>query len=80
MPKAQTTETLETPSGPRCANKDQTRKWRSDDTKVDATRKMTLYQRSENPHKAISTIGWFSPRSSTIFGILWRRSAQAQRC
>jgi two-component system C4-dicarboxylate transport sensor histidine kinase DctB len=60
MPKAQTTETLETPSGPSCVNKDQARGWRSDDTKVDATRKIALYQRSENPQEAISTIGWFS--------------------
>jgi signal transduction histidine kinase len=27
---------------------------------VDATRKITLYQRSENPQEAIPTIGWFS--------------------
>ncbi|HTF71682.1 MAG TPA: HAMP domain-containing sensor histidine kinase [Edaphobacter sp.] len=60
MPKAQTTETLETPSGPSCVNKDQARGWRSDDTKVNATKKITLYQRSENPQEAISTIGWFS--------------------
>jgi signal transduction histidine kinase len=60
MPKAQTTETLETPSGPSCVNKDQARGWRLDDTKVDAARKITLYQRSENLQEAISTIGWFS--------------------
>jgi signal transduction histidine kinase len=60
MPKAQTTKTLETPSGPSCVKKDQARGWRSDDTKMDATRKITLYQRSENPQEAISTIGWFS--------------------
>jgi signal transduction histidine kinase len=60
MPKAQTTETLETPSRPSYVNKDQARGWRSDDTKVDTTRKITLYQRSENPPEAISTIGWFS--------------------
>jgi signal transduction histidine kinase len=41
-------------------NKDRARGWRSDDTKVNATRKITLYQRSENPQEAISTIGWFS--------------------
>jgi signal transduction histidine kinase len=60
MRKAQTTETLETPSGPGCVNEDQARGWRSDDTKVDAARKITLYQRSENPQEAISTIGWLS--------------------
>jgi signal transduction histidine kinase len=60
MPKAQTTEPLETPSGPSCVNKDQARGWRSDDTKVDATRKITLYQRSENPQEAIPAIGWSS--------------------
>ena len=60
MPKRQTTETLEPPSGPTCVNKDQARGWRSDDTKVDATRKITLYQRSENPQEAIPTIGWSS--------------------
>jgi signal transduction histidine kinase len=60
MPKAQTTERLETPSGPNCVKKDQERGWRPDDTKVDATRKITLYQPSENLQEAISTLGWFS--------------------
>ena len=60
MPKRQTTETLEPPSRPSCVNKDQARGWCSDDTRVDTTRKITLYQRSENPEEAISTIGWFS--------------------
>jgi two-component system, NtrC family, C4-dicarboxylate transport sensor histidine kinase DctB len=57
MPKRQTTETLQPLSG---VNKDGARGWRSDDTKVDATRKMTLYQESQNAQEAISTIGWFS--------------------
>jgi signal transduction histidine kinase len=57
MPKRQTTETLQPPSG---VNKDGARGWRSDDTKVDATRKMNLYQESQNAQEAISTIGWFS--------------------
>ena len=57
MPKRQTTEMLE----PRtCVNKGRARRWRSDDTKVNATRKITLYKRTENPQAAISTIGWFS--------------------
>jgi signal transduction histidine kinase len=60
MPKRQTTETRESPSGPSCVNEDRARGWCSDDTKVDATRKITLYQRSENPQEAISTMGWFS--------------------
>jgi signal transduction histidine kinase len=60
MPKRQTKETLRPPSGPGCVNKDRARGWRSDDTKVDATRKISLYQGPENPQEAISTIGWFS--------------------
>jgi signal transduction histidine kinase len=60
MPKRQTAETLEPSSGPSCVNKDRARGWGSADTKVDATRKSTLYQGSENPQEAITNIGWFS--------------------
>jgi len=60
MPKRQTTETLEPRSGASCVNKDRARGWRSDDSKVDATRKITLYQGSANPQETITNIGWFS--------------------
>ena len=59
MPERQTTETLE-PSDPGCVNDDRAQGWGSDNTQVDATRTIALYQGSENPQEAISTIGWLS--------------------
>src|SRR6266478_1218734 len=59
MPERQTTETLE-PSDPGCVNNDRAQGWGSDNTQVDATRTIALYQGSENPQEAISTIGWLS--------------------
>jgi signal transduction histidine kinase len=60
MPERQTTETLEPPCDPSCVNKDRAQGWGWDDTKVDTTRKMTLYQGSANPQEAISSIGSLS--------------------
>jgi signal transduction histidine kinase len=60
MQERQTTKTLEPPSDPNCVNKDPAQGWGSNNTKVDATRTITLCQESEDPQEAISTIGWFS--------------------
>jgi signal transduction histidine kinase len=60
MPRGQITETLEPPSDRSRVGKHQQRRWRSDHTKADTARKITLYQPSEKPQETISTIGWFS--------------------
>jgi len=60
MPKRQTTKTLNPFSYPRYVNKDRSQGWGLDDSKGDATRTITLYPGSENPQKALSTIGWCS--------------------
>jgi two-component system NtrC family sensor kinase len=54
------TETEEPASGPSCVSKDRAQGRGSDDAKVDAIRATTLYQVSENPQEAISTMGWLS--------------------
>ena len=60
MPERQTTEKLEPSFDPSYINKDRSQGWGSEDTKVDATRMITLCQGSENPQETISTIGWLS--------------------
>jgi signal transduction histidine kinase len=60
MPKRQAVGTLEARSGPSCLNKDLARGWRSDQTKVDATKTITFYEGTENPQDSTSTNGWFS--------------------
>jgi signal transduction histidine kinase len=59
VPKRKTTETVEPPSGPSCV-KSRAGRWRSEDTKVDGARRITLYQRSHNPREPLPTIGCFS--------------------
>jgi len=60
MPERQTKETLEPPSNPNSANKDRAQGWGSDDTRLDTARTVALYEGSENPQGAISTVGWLS--------------------
>ena len=60
MPERQITETQEPASDPSWVSKNRGQGWGSDDAKVDAIRATTLYQGSENPQEAISTMGWLS--------------------
>jgi signal transduction histidine kinase len=60
MPKRQTTKTLNPFSYPRYVNKDWSQGWGLGNSKGDATRTITLCPGSENPKKALSTIGWCS--------------------